>query len=336
MSSVLTNVSPGLVNAWHPVMFLKDLGTVSIRVELLGDPWVITRLNGKITAFLDKCPHRNARLSDGRIVNDSLECPYHGWQFNDEGKCGFIPALGEGATVPPTARLSPVKVQVKYDMIWLGIGNPVCDILEIPEWSDPTLAHVWMPPIDLHASAAQFMDNFLDFSHFPFVHAGTFGSGEDANIREYEVQKSPEGWGFTVNYPHTIENKEDPLVLTGEHPLVQPRNMVYTYGAAFTTSLRLDFPLTGMVNAIATFCQPMTKTSTRLYSIMMRNDCATTEEKQAAINYEWEVLQEDLKIINFLYNDEIPLDVGQAHTRADRNTVEFRRIMTKLLLTAKH
>ena len=67
MAQVLTNTSAGLRNAWHPVLHINDLGDDPVRVELLGKPWVITRLNGEITAFLDRCPHRNARLSDGGL-----------------------------------------------------------------------------------------------------------------------------------------------------------------------------------------------------------------------------------------------------------------------------
>jgi len=335
MSQVLTNTSPGLSNAWHPVLHVSDLGNEPVRVELLGEPWVVTRLNGDITAFLDKCPHRNARLSEGKVVNNSLQCPYHGWEFDGTGRCGFIPALGKDATIPPTAHLQARHVQVMYDHIWICVGTPACDILEVPEWVDPSLAHVWMPPVDLKASAAQFMDNFLDFGHFPFVHAGTFGSGEDEHIVDYEVQRSDNGYGFRVDYPHTIENNEDPLVKTGEHPLVQPRNMTYVYGAPFTTILRLELPLTGVVNAILTFVQPINDNHSRLYTVMLRNDCPTPELAQEAIDYEFAVLQEDIKIIDYLYDHKIPLEAGQAHTRADKNTIEFRRIMTKLLLTAK-
>ena len=42
-------------------------------------------------------------------------------------------------------------------------------------------------------------------------------------------------------------------------------------------------------------------------------------------------MAEDLTVIEHLWDKAIPFDVGQAHTRADRNTVEFRRIMQRLL-----
>ena len=330
--TALTNTSPGLRSAWHPVLRSADLlHNAPQRVMLLGEPYVLTRINNTLTAFVDKCPHRNARLSDGCVVGEHLQCPYHGWEYTAQGDLALVPALGAGATLPPNTALSPVGVVEKYDLVWIAPDAPVTDIINISEWNDAALRHVWLEPLTINAAAAQFIDNFLDFGHFPFVHAGTFGSGEDEKIHEYSVEKDESGWGFAVNYVHTIENNEDPLVATGEHPLVQPRTMRYEFTAPFSCNLRLDLPTTGMVNAIVTFCQPIDNNTTCLYSVMLRNDCPTDALAQAAAAYEMDILAEDLKIIEGLYDKVVPLERGQTHTRADRNTVEFRRIMQRLL-----
>ncbi len=328
----LTNTSAGLRRGWHPVAMVSEiLDNQPLRVELLGEGYVVTKINGAITAFSDRCPHRSARLSDGRVVGNNIECPYHGWQFNGEGRCSLVPALGPDATVPPTSHLTPVATTVRYDLLWLAPEDPVCDIPDIPEWTESGLRHIWLPAVDIQASAGQFIDNFLDFGHFPFVHSGTFGAGEDEFITEYDVQKTNDGWGFVVDYPHTIHNNEDPKVKTGEHPLVQPRNMRYTYNAPFLATLRLELPLTGMINVLVNVLQPIDHGTTRLYTAMLRNDCPTDKSAQEAIDYEMAILAEDLKIIEHLWDKTIPLERGQAHTRADRNTVEFRRIMQRLL-----
>lgn len=328
----LANTSPGLGRGWLPVGTEDEFPVdAPVRVELLGEGVVVVRRSSGLTAFADRCPHRNARLSDGRVVDGCLECPYHGWRFDDTGRCTHVPALGAGATVPPTSHLTGYRVHQRYGLVWVAINEPVCDLPDVPEWSDPTLRHIWLPPVVINAAAGQFVDNFLDFGHFPFVHAGTFGAGEDAHIGDYEVQRRADGWGFVVEYPHTIHNNEDPLVATGEHPLVQPRLMTYTYGAPFAIVLRLELPITGMVNVLFTALQPMTESTTRVYTAMLRNDCDTDEKAQRAIDYELEIMAEDLKVIEHLWDKVIPFDVGQAHTRADRNTVEFRRIMQRLL-----
>ena len=339
--AVLRNDSPALRRGWHPLIEEAAVTDSPQRVMLLGEGWVVIRLDGVITAFPDRCPHRNARLSDGVAVSvkgrTHLECPYHGWQFDNGGRCAFIPALGEGASVPPTAHLAQSRLQVRYGIVWVAPEEPVRDLIDIPQFDDPSLQVMWLPCTDIKATAGQFIDNFLDFGHFPFVHAGTFGAGEDSHIEPYDVQVGADGWSFAVDYPHLIRNNEDPLVATGEHPLVQPRVMRYEYAAPFAATLRLDLPLTGMLNILVIFLQPLDADTTRLYCAMIRNDCDTPAKVQEAVDYELAVLAEDLRIIENLWDNEIPLDVTeqsapkQTHTRADRNTIEFRRIMSRLL-----
>lgn len=326
----ITNVSPRLRRVWHPVGRIESFGEQPTRVELVGEAYVVVRLKDELRVFVDVCPHRFARLSDGAIVDDCLRCPYHGWQFDSDGSCAHVPALGPDATLPP-ARLTAPRTQVRYGLLWIAPDEPVTDILSIPEWDDPSLTKVWMPPVDINASAAQAIDNFLDFSHFPFVHSGTFGTDKDRLVKEYSTVRTDDGWGFVVEYPHVIENHEDPLVATGEHPLVQDRMMRYDFRVPFTANLRLEIPTTGMVNAIVMWCQPMTLERTRVHIIMIRNDVHTPDEHQAAIDYEMKIFTEDLRVIERLRDKEMPLDRGQVHVRSDRHTVEFRRILQRLI-----
>lgn len=330
MSSVsLTNVSPELRPLWHPIGRVDSFGEEPRRVELLGEAFVAVVLDGSLRVFRDVCPHRFARLSDGRVVDAHLQCPYHGWRFGADGACAFIPALGEGATLPAT-RLDPIHVRTAYDMVWVAVQEPATEIITIPEWEDPSLVLAWMPPVDVTASAAQTIDNFLDISHFPFVHADTFGTVQDCVIGEIRTERSDDGWGFQLAYDHVIDNHEDPLVATGEHPLTQPRRMLYRYQAPFSATLTLDFPVTGMLNSIVIWCQPMSIDRTRVHIVMLRNDCHTDGDVREAVDYEMRIFREDLKIIERLADKSLPLDRGQIHTRADRHTVEYRRILRQL------
>ena len=329
----ISNLSAELKSVWHPIGRADSFGETPTRIELVGEAYVVVRLGGEIKVFADICPHRYARLSDGQVVGLNIQCPYHGWQYDANGRCAHVPALGSEATLPP-AQLTIPFVQEKYDLVWVSLLEPIIDILQIPEWEDESLTRVWMPPIDINAGAAQAIDNFLDFAHFPFVHAGTFGSEKDLLVNEYSTERTQDGWGFVVEYPHVIENHEDPLVKTGAHPLIQDRLMRYDFRAPFTANLRLELPLTGMVNAIVMWCQPMTLDTTRVHIVMIRNDCHTPKDIQDAIDYEMKIFTEDLKVIEFLADKTVPLDRGQSHVRSDRHTVEFRRILLKLLTSS--
>jgi hypothetical protein len=194
---------------------------------------------------------------------------------------------------------------------------------------------VWMQPRTITGGAAQYLDNFLDFAHFPFVHAGTFGLGESPLLHDYTVERKPRG--LRVAYHHTIANKEDPLVATGEHPLVQPRSMVYEYAVPFMGNLRLELPMAGMVNAIAIFVRPETATTSVVYCVMMRNDCGPAgnpDPKLAAeaVAYEVAIVDEDLAAVGHLPDASLDVDPkAHIHTRVDRITVELRRLLAELM-----
>lgn len=325
----ISNVSPELRRAWHPVAASGDVGDTPLRVELLGDAWVLVRIAGELRAFVDQCPHRAARLSDGCVIDDTLQCPYHGWRFDGNGQCRLVPALGPDAAVPAVGLTAPAAITERYGLVWIAPDEPVCDLLPVAELDDDGLDAVWIPPVDVPAGAAQILDNFLDFAHFPFVHAGTFGSEADELVGKYSTESVADGWGFVVDHDHTIENHEDPLVESGEHPLVQPRTMRYEYRVPFSANLRLELPLAGMVNAIVLWCQPLDRDRTRVYMVMARNDCPTPESRREAIDYELRIFAEDRRILERLPSTTLALD-GQAHTRADRHTVVYRRILKQL------
>ncbi len=331
LTNVLTNVDDGLRPYWHPVAAAADVTDEPRRVHLLGEPFVLVRLAGTVAAFPDRCPHRFARLSDGRVVDGHLECPYHGWRFDGDGRCALVPALGPDATLARSTAMAPPAVREQHGLVWIAPATPLAEPLAIPEWDgvDATgtpFTPIWLPTITARCGAAQFLDNFLDFAHFPFVHAGTFGAGEDARIADYEVARAEDG--LRLVYEHVINHHEDPLVATGEHPLLQPRIMEYTYRIPFTARLRLEYPLTGAVNTIVAWAQPETAATTVLHTLLLRNDVPDPAAGAAFADYELAVLHEDLRILERLPDTTFPLDpTTQAHTRADRVTVELRRLL---------
>ena len=327
------NDEPVLRRQWHPVARTADVGPEPVRVEVCGVALVIARLDGGVAVLPDVCPHRYAPLSAGTVVDGQLRCPYHGWQFDAAGRCRLIPALGLGATVPPRADIQPPLVLERHDLVFVCL-EPDADppMLEIPEWGAPGIEVVWLPPVTIGCGAAQIIDNFLDFAHFPFVHAGTFGADEDAVIGDYEVERLPQG--LRVRYEHVVENVEDPLVATGEHPLLQPRQMEYTYLAPFAARLRILLPLTGVENTIAFWATPTDADRCVAWTALLRNDLDGPDDPRgpAAADYELRVLTEDVWMVEQLPSTRIPLDLpAQAHTRADRITVEMRRLLAALV-----
>ncbi len=326
------NDDPVLRRQWHPVALAADVGPSPVRVVLCGEPLVVVRLDDGIAVLPDVCPHRSSPLSEGAVVDGRLQCPYHGWQFDASGACRFIPALGPGATLPPKADLPAPKVTEAHDLVFVCL-DPTAEppMLEIPEWGAPGIHPVWLPLVPVRAGAAQLLDNFLDFSHFPFVHAGTFGAAEDALIGDYTVERTDTG--LRVRYEHVVENREDPGVTSGERPLLQPRVMEYTFTVPFAGRLRIELPLTGVENTIAFWAAPTSADASLVFCVLLRNDLDGPDDPKgrAAAVYEMSVLTEDIDLLQKLPTTRLPLDLPvQAHTRADRITVEMRRLLAGL------
>lgn len=335
MGPTLSNSHPALRRCWHPVGTEEEIGEGPTRVMLLGEPWVVVRLDGCLTAFLDRCPHRLAPLSQGKVVGNSLQCCYHGWRFNADGRCVAIPALGESGTVPAGARaIRAYDVIEKYDLVWIAVEAPVCSLLDIPEW-DGAFLRGMLDPQRSPLSGGFLVDNFLDFAHFPFLHANTIGAAEAAEIADYRVAR--DGWSFSLVYDGSFKNIWDSGVKEGIRPLVQPRRMTFTYQAPFSVRVRFDEHATGHVMVVALFLQPETAHQSRLYTWLLDSNTAGGEAYlKEALAFEQSVLDEDLSLQGRYDVKELPLDLhDEFHTRADRITVELRRVLGDLVRAAE-
>ncbi|MGB9377383.1 MAG: Rieske 2Fe-2S domain-containing protein, partial [Mycobacteriales bacterium] len=115
----------------------------------------------------------------------------------------------------------PYAVRELRGVIWLAPAEPMTDILEVPEDTDPGYPGRWMTPARTTSPAGLMADNFLDVAHFPFVHTSTFGAGQDPEVPAFDVH--PEPGGFRSVQEQWFANPEDPGVLAGLRPVRQRR-----------------------------------------------------------------------------------------------------------------
>jgi vanillate O-demethylase monooxygenase subunit len=326
--TALDNTSAALARGWHAVARESEIGDGPTQVWLLGRPWVLTRIAGELQAFADRCPHRLAPLSAGIVTGDTLQCGYHGWRFAADGRAVAIPANDPGTPLPPRACLTtPAGVQERFGLVWLAPEPPVCDLHAFPEWDDPGFVRAETEPRRTPVSALQLADNFLDAAHFPTVHTGTFGTPEAAYVSPHHVTRA--GWEIRTVYEAPYRNHDDPLVATGEHPLVQPHVLTKVGRPPASVYLTLDFPLTGQRLAILFVCQPETATRTRVYKLMARRGAGADVAELVA--YEDVVLDEDLAILERY--DTMALATHpwrEVNTAADKLSVAYRRVLTDL------
>jgi phenylpropionate dioxygenase-like ring-hydroxylating dioxygenase large terminal subunit len=78
-------------------------------------------------------------------------------------------------------------------LVWVSLGTPQHEVPEFPEWTDDGYKKVLCGPYKFR-SGYRAVENFLDPTHFPFVHAGVNGVLEQPDpILPYEVTESAQG-----------------------------------------------------------------------------------------------------------------------------------------------
>jgi len=330
-SGDFTNHHPALAEFWHPVAPSGDVGQEPVPVRLAGSGWALARFGGAVAAFADACPHRRARLSAGHISDGALQCMYHGWRFAPDGRCVDIPALDDTAQIPARAMLSPAADVAERDgLIWLAPRPPRAPLPDLTPGvplDGEGIATVRLPVLRVEANAAMLIDNFLDEAHLPFVHAATIGGAGPEPIPRADVAR--DGLSFTAVREHTFTNLTDPAVLDGSRPAVQRRRMTYRYQAPLTATLLLEFLDAEGWQFLTFVVAPEDEHACRVYQTVTGPGLADAEQAESAAKYEMTIFEEDLDLQRrALSGLDFPLDVtAELHTRADRVSVEFRRVL---------
>lgn len=78
--------------------------------------------SGKLSAWTNRCPHRGMRLSHGFVRGEALACLYHGWHYDADGKCRYIPAHPE-LTPPETIEVQSYSIAESGGVLWLATSG---------------------------------------------------------------------------------------------------------------------------------------------------------------------------------------------------------------------
>ena len=167
-------------NQWYAVMDSSQVRSKPVGVVRMGGKLVFWRdSTGKVICFRDKCVHRGVQLSKGRIMNDHLQCPFHGLEYDASGRVTRIPANGKNTTVPDRFSVNSYPTHEAYDFIWIWWGeNPPAGLKRPCFFNDIEKDFSYGQVYDhwnIHYSRA--IENQLDVAHLPFVHHNTIGRG---------------------------------------------------------------------------------------------------------------------------------------------------------------
>ena len=179
---------PGIPNGWFAVAWGRDLvpGDVK-RVRCFDEELVVFRTRSGAVHVLDAyCAHLGAHLAEGgRVMGETLRCPFHGWQYDGNGTCVEIPYCKR---VPAKARVRGWEVVERNQMVLVwhhAEGKPPSwEVPEIPELSDPD----WSPPrtfeLEVPVHMQDMAENNCDPVHFHYVHKGVGGADSEVSFGE--------------------------------------------------------------------------------------------------------------------------------------------------------
>ena len=308
-----------LQNDWHPVAEVGELAEKNpLRVRLLGEDVVLWQHEGRVMAWQDLCIHRGARLSLGKVIHGRLACAYHGWQYGINGRCLHIPAHPE--QVPPVkAQANVYRVQIKYGLVWVALGEPAHDIPTFPEWEDDNFRNIPSGPYHFNAAAPRVIENFLDVSHFPFVHEGSLGDPAHPEIADYEAQIGEDG------------------VVAEDITVWQPNPDGTGVGSHVTYTYRVFRPL------VAYFVKTKGASFAALYAVCPIDELHSKGWVLMAMNYGFEqpeaelrafqdvVTGEDIPVVESQRPELLPLDLqAELHLRSDRTAIAYRQWLRQL------
>jgi phenylpropionate dioxygenase-like ring-hydroxylating dioxygenase large terminal subunit len=161
-----------LRNTWYAAAWATEVDSDRpFARTILDEPLVFFRdASGKPTALADRCPHRFAPLSKGKLNNDTLQCPYHGLRFAADGRCSHNPH----GPVPAVAKVTRYPLLERYGLLWIWMGDARrADEAALPDFSimtDTDKYTIVSGKIMIEANYQLGIDNLLDLSHAQFLH----------------------------------------------------------------------------------------------------------------------------------------------------------------------
>jgi 5,5'-dehydrodivanillate O-demethylase len=177
----LTQVSAGtpmgelMRRYWMPIAAVDEFSSITLKpIRLMGEDLVLYRDRAGTYGLLDRhCAHRRADLSNGYIEDCGLRCNYHGWLYDEEGKCLAQPyedIAHPEAKFKDKIRIKSYPVEVVADVIWAYLGPepvPLVPDWEVFHWQNGFRQIVFA---DVPCNWFQCQENSIDPVHFEWLH----------------------------------------------------------------------------------------------------------------------------------------------------------------------
>jgi phenylpropionate dioxygenase-like ring-hydroxylating dioxygenase large terminal subunit len=308
---------------WHPVAPADAIAS-PVPVTLLDERLVVARLGDRPVVFRDLCIHRGTPLSLGWVDGEELVCAYHGWAYGADGVCTRIPSLGADRAIPRRARVDSYPAEERYGLIWTCLGTPRADIPEFPEFDEPrwNAVRFLIGPLEWACGAGRAVENFVDQSHFPWVHEGILGDREHPEFHPVSIERHENELRY-----RWIDRSE----IAGDKP-----ERIGRIHRPFTIHL-LQRSEDGERGTLLFFTAiPHTAKSHTNYLWVLENVPLTEEQLAKRKEVGDVIMRQDQRIVEEQRPEELPFDLSEElHVKGpDAIAIEYRRFMAELGVAA--
>lgn len=196
-----------LKNTWYVAAHAHELDDELVSRIICNRKVVMYRTStGEIAALEDRCPHRFVPLSMGKRVGDTLQCGYHGLQFDSSGACVDMPNDRDNKILKPCVHSFPAVERDAVIWLWMGdpdLANPdtipVFDFLSSDRFScGKGYSHI-------KGNYQLLVDNLLDLSHVHYLHPDIHEGSSFSNFTN-EVKRDGETiWSMLWRHHYALD-----------------------------------------------------------------------------------------------------------------------------------
>lgn len=262
--------------------------------------------DGTPRALIDRCPHRGVALSLGKVIDGVIECPFHGWRFDGNGRNCHVPWNPDAKTDLLGATTLPLRESA--GLLWLYTGfDPTSE----PQPSESLLqpgvvlcaqSSVW----ETHWTRA--MENMLDSPHLPFVHRATIGRFVAKHVGgRMDVSWTETAYGARIE--NTMQGREGRARLDYRSP----------------NAMELFIDPAGRLFRMLAVCLPLDENHTKLTIITIRNFARWRGLNWWFRRSNQRIADEDKAILESSQPSEVPPPAQERSVRTDQPTLAFRK-----------
>ena len=187
-------------DAWHLALLSRDLPRGrAVPVTVCDTPLAVFRTADGVAALIDRCPHRNYPLSEGRVVQNTVQCPYHGWRFAGDGACAEVPGCSLDGVDARRLRAAPVRATERAGAVFVALSDAAPDAPPLPpDVGDDALHSFWWSQGVWTGRAFDAIENVMDPFHTNHLHDGFIRRQNVRQPAELRVTSHGDGIDMTI------------------------------------------------------------------------------------------------------------------------------------------